>query len=50
MDLLKKADGHVKVAIVMHRRNVSAADARQLLDRHDGKMREAIADRGLAGL
>ncbi len=50
MDLLKKADGHVKVAIVMHRRNVSADDARTLLDRHDGKMRDAIGDRGLEGL
>src|SRR6266516_7504223 len=50
MDFLKKADGHVKVAIVMHRRNVGAEEARKLLDRHDGKMREAIADRGLAGL
>jgi N-acetylmuramic acid 6-phosphate etherase len=50
MDLLKKADGHVKVAIVMHRRNVGANDARTLLDRHDGKMRDAISDRGLGGL
>jgi N-acetylmuramic acid 6-phosphate etherase len=50
MDLLKQADGHVKVAIVIHRRNVGAPEARTLLDRHDGKMREAIADRGLAGL
>src|SRR5437016_3394672 len=39
MELLKKADGHVKVAIVMHRRNVSPEDARALLDRHGGKMR-----------
>jgi len=50
MELLKKADGHVKVAIVMHRRNVSPEDARALLDRHDGKMRDAVADRGLEGL
>jgi N-acetylmuramic acid 6-phosphate etherase len=50
MNLLKQADGHVKVAIVMHRRNVSADDARTLLDRHDGKLRDAISDRGLGGL
>jgi N-acetylmuramic acid 6-phosphate etherase len=50
MELLKKADGHVKVAIVMHRRNVSADDARGLLDRHQGKLRDAISDRGLEGL
>ena len=50
MELLKKADGHVKVAIVMSRRNVTADDARALLERHDGKMRDAIADRRLEGL
>jgi N-acetylmuramic acid 6-phosphate etherase len=50
MDLLKRADGHVKVAIVMHRRNVDAEDARNLLQRHEGKLRDAIADRGLGGL
>ena len=46
MDVLKEADGHVKVAIVMHRRNVGADEARGLLDRHDGKLRDAIADEG----
>ena len=45
MELLKKADGHVKVAIVMHKRGVGADEARSLLDRHDGKLREAIEDR-----
>ncbi|MEO6436464.1 MAG: N-acetylmuramic acid 6-phosphate etherase, partial [Tepidisphaeraceae bacterium] len=50
MDLLKKADGHVKVAIVMHRRNLAADDARALLDRHHGRLRDAVADRGLEGL
>jgi len=50
MDLLKKADGHVKVAIVMHRRNVGADDARALLEQHHGKMRDAVANRGLEGL
>ena len=46
MDVLKKADGHVKVAIVMHRRNVAADEARRMLDRHEGKLRDAIADNG----
>src|SRR5213079_2668289 len=32
MELLRQADGHVKVAIVMHRRNVDADGARQLLE------------------
>jgi N-acetylmuramic acid 6-phosphate etherase len=50
MELLKAADGHVKVAIVMHRRNVDADDARALLERHEGKLRDAISDRGLGGL
>src|SRR5687767_13825920 len=42
MELLKMADGHVKVAIVMHKRKVVAADARALLARYDGKLRDAI--------
>jgi N-acetylmuramic acid 6-phosphate etherase len=42
MELLKKADGHVKVAIVMHKRGVGADDARKLLERHEGKLRDAI--------
>jgi N-acetylmuramic acid 6-phosphate etherase len=43
MELLKKADGHVKVAIVMQRRGVGADEARALLARCEGKMREAIS-------
>jgi N-acetylmuramic acid 6-phosphate etherase len=42
MELLKNADGHVKVAIVMHKRGISADEARKLLERHGGKMRDAI--------
>ena len=45
MDLLKMADGHVKVAIVMHKRKVVAADARALLGKHGGKLRDAIESR-----
>jgi N-acetylmuramic acid 6-phosphate etherase len=50
MDLLKKADGHVKVAIVMHKRNIPADDARVLLSQHDGKLRDAIGTPKLSGL
>jgi N-acetylmuramic acid 6-phosphate etherase len=42
MEVLKQADGHVKVAIVMHKRSVSADEARSLLERHDGKLRDAL--------
>ena len=42
MDLLKRADGHVKVAIVMHKRKVAADDAREVLKQHGGKMRDAL--------
>ena len=48
--LLEKADGHVKVAIVMHKRNVEADEARALLDKFNGKLRDAILNRDLAGL
>ena len=42
MELLKAADGHVKVAIVMHKKKIAADEARKLLERHEGKMRDAI--------
>lgn len=48
--LVEAADGHVKVAIVMHKRGVSADEARALLEKFDGKMRDAISNRGLEGL
>jgi N-acetylmuramic acid 6-phosphate (MurNAc-6-P) etherase len=40
----------VKVAIVMHKRGVPADEARALLDKFDGKMRDAIGNLGLEGL
>jgi N-acetylmuramic acid 6-phosphate etherase len=40
--LLRAADGHVKLAVVMHRRNVPATEARALLDKAGGRLREAI--------
>ena len=42
MELLKKADGHVKVAIVMHKRGIDAAEAKSLLAQHHGKLRDAL--------
>jgi N-acetylmuramic acid 6-phosphate etherase len=42
MELLKRADGHVKLAIVMHKRNVDAAEAKKRLDDAGGNMRKAI--------
>jgi N-acetylmuramic acid 6-phosphate etherase len=41
-ELLAAADGRVKVAIVMAHRGVDAADAQQLLDRHDGSLRALL--------
>jgi N-acetylmuramic acid 6-phosphate etherase len=40
--LLKNADGHVKLAVVMHKRNVNADQAKTLLDRAGGILRRAI--------
>jgi N-acetylmuramic acid 6-phosphate etherase len=42
MELLKRADGHVKLAIVMHKRNVDAAEAKKRLDDAGGNLRKAI--------
>jgi N-acetylmuramic acid 6-phosphate etherase len=44
MALLRQADGHVKLAIVMHRRNLPPADAQQLLDRAQGRLRDALVE------
>jgi N-acetylmuramic acid 6-phosphate etherase len=42
MEYLKRADGHVKVAVVMQKRDIDAPAARALLARHNGQMRAAI--------
>lgn len=42
MNLLRTANGHVKLAVVMHKRSVSAEQARQLLETAGGKLREAL--------
>jgi len=44
MDLLRRADGHVKVAVVMHRRSVDAVQARKLLEDHGGRLRESVGE------
>lgn len=41
-DILKKADGHVKTALVMIKAHVSAAEARKRLKKTDGFVRKAI--------
>jgi N-acetylmuramic acid 6-phosphate etherase len=42
MALLKRADGHVKVAIVMHKRGVPREQALELLNHADGRLRRAV--------
>ena len=42
MELLRRADGHVKAAVVMHGRRVDLEEARRLLDRAGGRLREAL--------
>jgi N-acetylmuramic acid 6-phosphate etherase len=42
MDLLRRADGHVKAAVVMHSCGVSPDEARRRLDRAGGKLRDAM--------
>ena len=42
MDLLRRAEGHVKLAIVMHRRGVGAEDARRVLDAAGRRLRAAL--------
>jgi N-acetylmuramic acid 6-phosphate etherase len=44
MELLKSADGHVKLAVVMQKRNVSADEARRLLEAAHGRLREAAGE------
>jgi N-acetylmuramic acid 6-phosphate etherase len=41
-NLLRAAEGHVKLAVVMHTRHVSAGEALLLLDKAGGKLREAV--------
>ncbi len=42
MRLLQQADGHVKVAVVMHKQRVDASNAREILGYHAGRLRSAL--------
>ncbi len=42
LELIDRAGGEVKTAIVMQRRGLDAEEARRILARHDGKLRQAI--------
>jgi N-acetylmuramic acid 6-phosphate etherase len=42
MNQLKAADGHVKLAVVMHKRNLPADQAKALLDQAGGRLRKAL--------
>lgn len=48
LDLLRRAGGRAKTAIVMHHRKVDAARAEELLDRHEGMIHRILTqpDRG----
>ena len=41
-EVLERADGEVKTAVVMHHRQVSAEQARRLLQEHQGHLRQVI--------
>ena len=43
MELLRRAEGHVKVAVVMHTRRVQLEEARRLLEAAGGRLRQAMA-------
>jgi N-acetylmuramic acid 6-phosphate etherase len=42
MDVLKAAEGHVKLAVVMHKRRVSADEGKRLLEQAGERLREAV--------
>jgi N-acetylmuramic acid 6-phosphate etherase len=44
MELLKSAGGHVKLAVVMHKRAVPPDQARKLLEQSQGRLREASGE------
>jgi N-acetylmuramic acid 6-phosphate (MurNAc-6-P) etherase len=44
MELLKSAEGHVKLAVVMHKRNIPPDQARKLLEQSHGRLREAVGE------
>ena len=44
MELLKRADGHVKAAIVMQKKNVDLARARGMIEKAGGRLKVAMAE------
>jgi N-acetylmuramic acid 6-phosphate etherase len=44
LEILKKADGWVKVAVVMQRRDLSNTDAMKLLNGYNGSLRRALEE------
>ncbi len=42
LELLERADGHVKAAVVMHRRGISLAEAQKILHDCGGRLRKAL--------
>jgi len=42
MEVLRAAEGHVKLAVVMHKRKVSADEGRKLLEAAGGRLRKAV--------
>jgi N-acetylmuramic acid 6-phosphate etherase len=42
LDLLQQADGHVKIAVVMHHHQVDAIAAAEILRHHHGRLRPAM--------
>jgi N-acetylmuramic acid 6-phosphate (MurNAc-6-P) etherase len=42
IELLKRAEGHVKAAIVMHRRNATLEEAQALLAQAGGNLRSVL--------
>jgi len=49
VELLDRADGHVKAAIVMHARTVDATRAKQILDEARGNLRSAMRSANFVG-
>jgi N-acetylmuramic acid 6-phosphate etherase len=41
-EVLRAAEGHVKLAVVMHKRGVSAEEGRKLIEQAGGRLREAV--------
>jgi N-acetylmuramic acid 6-phosphate etherase len=45
MEVLKQADGHVKLAIVMHKLGVTAEEGRRVIERAEGRLAVALKEK-----